>query len=603
MAEQPGEVGMKAGKTKNLDAALQEKNAYLPLTKKILVLLPLCLTVLLALVTAASGTGIATLVSSSADDQYSSDPSVSADGRFVAFSSQSPDLINSWFSLVFVRNTVTQELVLASADASGIPADRLSMRASISADGRYVAFESWATNLGGTICRTGGYWNVFVKDLQDGGLTWVNTYTSGSRIGDSGTQADPAFSANGRYVAFSAAPVDQWNMQIYVKDLQTGITTLVSTSPAGEPGNGMGSLRPAISADGRFVAFESESCNLVPGVCLGYGSGGNIFVKDTVSGNITVVSSNANGESGNSSSSAPFISSDGRFVAFSSRADNLVPGYTCDPRCDWYDENIYLKDILNGTITRASANANGERGNHMSTEPSVSDDGRYVAFQSLATNLVSGSTIGYQDAFIKDTVTGDIKRLSVPDPSGQNRTGFSWAPVLTSDGQFVAFCHGFIQPEPAISTKAMTASRSLTPLLNAAEGSSNGMGGAIYLSSTQALMGSSPRLALSKSNVYWASYDDYTAGLLTVDYSITNTGSDTANSLQLVGSTASNGVTCSTAMPISLGNVPGGTTFPDSAKVKYSVPAGVAFFMATVYVTAEDGNGNIFSYPGPWPGA
>ncbi|HMJ31064.1 MAG TPA: hypothetical protein VK512_20330, partial [Xanthobacteraceae bacterium] len=186
---------------------------------------------------------------------------------------------------------------------------------SISADGRYVAFRSDASNL--VPGDTNGTGDVFVRDLQTGAITRVSTNASG----DQGNSAsgDPSISADGRYVAFYSSasnlvPGDtNFLADVFVRDLQTGAITRVSTNASGVQGNGgehpsVSSWSPSISADGRYVAFDSYASNLVPGDTNGYA---DVFVRDLQTGAITRVSTNASGDQGNSFSSNPSISADG----------------------------------------------------------------------------------------------------------------------------------------------------------------------------------------------------------------------------------------------------------------------------------------------------
>jgi Tol biopolymer transport system component len=158
------------------------------------------------------------------------------------------------------------------------------------------------------------------------------------------------------------------------RDLQTGVITRVSEDAAGAQGN-WSSDNPSLSADGRFVAFQSIASNLVAGDTNGTG---DVFVKDLQTGAITRVSTEGAG--------SPSISADGRFVAFASNADNLVPGDTNG------FTDVFVKDLQTGAITRVSLDAAGAQGNSHSSSPSLSADGRLVAFWSYANNLVAGAT-------------------------------------------------------------------------------------------------------------------------------------------------------------------------------------------------------------------
>jgi Tol biopolymer transport system component len=209
---------------------------------------------------------------------------------------------------------------------------------------------------------------------------------------------DPSISADGRYVAFfshasNLVPGDTNNtLDVFVHDRLTGQTTRVSVASDGTEGNG-DSFVGSISADGRYVAFASWASNLVPGDTNGRS---DIFVHDRVTGQTTRVSVASDGTEGNGDSwGCPSISADGRYVAFASWASNLVPGDT-NGRSD-----IFVHDRVTGQTTRVSVASDGTEGNGDSWwRPSISADGRYVAFPSYASNLVPGDTNGWADIFV-----------------------------------------------------------------------------------------------------------------------------------------------------------------------------------------------------------
>lgn len=206
-------------------------------------------------------------------------------------------------------------------------------------------------------------------------------------------------------------------------------TTRVSVSSAGTQADGASSQRPAISADGRLVAFTSDAANLVPGDS---NSSPDIFVRNRETGQTTRVSVSSSGEPGNSRSEAPAISADGRFVTFDSHSFNLVPGDTNNV------PDVFVHDRQTGLTTRVSVSSGGMQANDYSGGPSVSADGRFVAFSGLASNLVVGDTNGKDDVFVHDRQTGLTTRVSVSS-SGAQGNMFSQSPSISSDGQLVAF--------------------------------------------------------------------------------------------------------------------------------------------------------------------
>jgi Tol biopolymer transport system component len=203
----------------------------------------------------------------------------------------------------------------------------------------------------------------------------------------------PALSDNGRFVAFSSGaaklvPGDgNHKVDVFVRDLRTGKTTLVSLGQGGVEGNGTSDF-PALSAGGRFVAFDSEAGNLVPGDTNG---AEDVFVRDRLTGTTERVSVATDGTQGNGYSFLGNVSSDGRYVTFESGASNLVPGDTND------GFDVFVRDRLNGTTERVSLGPGGIQADGSSFAPQISGDGRVVVFQSEARNLAPGDTQGLRN--------------------------------------------------------------------------------------------------------------------------------------------------------------------------------------------------------------
>lgn len=205
-------------------------------------------------------------------------------------------------------------------------------------------------------------------------------------------------------------------------------TQLLSVSSTGEQGN-YTSNEASVSADGRYVAFSSGASNLVIGDTNGYY---DIFIHDTVDGITNMVSVDSDEIQGNNSSSEPSISADGRYVAFRSNASNLVAGDTNG------QSDIFVRDIVDGTTTRVSVDSDEVQGNIGGSEVSISGDGHYVAFSSKSSNLVAGDTNGQLDIFVRDTVEGTTRRVSL-DAAGVEANDRSYNPSITTDGRYVAF--------------------------------------------------------------------------------------------------------------------------------------------------------------------
>jgi tricorn protease-like protein len=360
---------------------------------------------------------------------------ISADGRIVAFESNS-SLVRAdtnGVSDVFVRDLGRGNTTRASVASDGTQGNDFSGSASVSADGRFVAFISAASNL--VPGDTNGVFDIFVRDLQTNTTTRASVASDGTEANaESAFVGAPQISADGRFVAFESfasnlVPGDtNSTLDIFVHDQVTGQTTRPSVASDGTEGNGQ-SLVPAISGDGRLVAFWSIASNLVPGDT---NSTSDIFVHDQQTGTTTRVSVASDGTQGDNTSESPSISTNGRFVAFESFASNLVPGDTNGA----FD--IFVRDLQTGTITRASLASDGSQGNSDSRNASISGDGRFVAFHSFTTNLVPGDTNNQSDIFVNDRQTGTTTRASVAS-DGTEANSASNFPSISSDGRFAAF--------------------------------------------------------------------------------------------------------------------------------------------------------------------
>jgi Tol biopolymer transport system component len=393
-------------------------------------------TVLLAGVCLAQTTERVNVDSSGVEgNDWSDNAFISAGGRYVVFDSVADNLVpgdtNSW-SDVFVHDRQNGLTERVSVDSSGVEGNGPSRRASISADGRYVAFNSAADNFVPPGGDTNGREDVFVHDRQTGVTKRVSVDSSG--VEGNSKSWEGSISTDGRYAAFSSeadnlVPGDtNLSPDIFVYDRQTGRTERVSMDSSGAEGNS-GSWGPALSADGRYVTFASLAKNLVSGDT---NSNGDIFVHDRQTDVTERVSVDSSGAEGNNSSGDPSISADGRYVAFRSRADNLVPGDTNS------EEDVFVHDRQTGVTKRVSVDSLGVEGNSRSWEGSISADGHYVAFESEADNLVPGDTNSEEDVFVHYRQTGVTERVSVNSwgAEGNNR---SLSPSISGDGRHVAF--------------------------------------------------------------------------------------------------------------------------------------------------------------------
>lgn len=376
-------------------------------------------------------------------------PAISNNGSYIAFSSNATNLVQvdtNNAEDVFVRDRQSGETSLVSVSSAGEQGNDLSFWPAISADGRYVAFWSYATNLvqndTNVFCDrdgVGGYndncWDIFWHDRQTGETRRVSVSSTGDQA--NGYSEHPTMSADGRYVAFESnasnlvAGDTNYANDIFVHDTQTNTSIRVSVNSAGEQAL-QGGYWPAISADGRFLAFQSTAANLVPSDT---NNCWDIFVHDQLTGETTRVSVDSAGIEGNAPSLEPRISADGRYVAFRSYASNLVSGDTNG----WFTD-VFVHDRVTGHTTRASVNSAGNQASSESDWPAVSPAG-YVVFSSQATNLVQGDTNGVGDVFVHDLNTGQTTRVSVGS-AGVQSNGFSAQPTVSADGRYVAYQSG-----------------------------------------------------------------------------------------------------------------------------------------------------------------
>jgi Tol biopolymer transport system component len=366
--------------------------------------------------------------------------SISADGRYVAFESFASNLVPGDTNAhcdIFVRDRQLGTTEIVSVDSTGAQADNDSFYPSVSADGRYVAFLGTATNL--VPGDTNGVWDIFVHDRQTGRTERVSVDSNGTQGNDYCLSA-PSISADGRYVAFQSSasnlvPGDANGFaDVFVHDRQTGTTERVSVSSAGAEGNQFSGY-PAISADGRYVAFASRASNFVP---LDYGSFSDVFVHDRLTGTTERVSVNSYGMQGNGNSGDGIacisISGDGRYVSFMSEATNLVFADTNNAL------DVFVRDRQSGRTDRISVDSTGVQGNNASAANSISTDGRYVVFFSVANNLVPGDTNGAYDTFVHDRATGVTERVSVDSAGVQGDFDSDLAGLaISTDGRYVAF--------------------------------------------------------------------------------------------------------------------------------------------------------------------
>jgi Tol biopolymer transport system component len=381
---------------------------------------------------------------------------MSADGRYVVFTSWASNLApgdepsdpDPFFDQphgqdVFVRDVEKGTNALASVSSKEVRGNGNSFHAVMSADGRFIAFASIASNL--VPGDTNKNWDIFIRDRVEGTTRRVSVDSAGGQA--SGASWYPSISSDGRFVTFDSTAPDlvSGDMNgvgdVFLHDTSSGKTTRVSVSSSEAEGNNV-SLAGVISADGSVVAFNSDASNFfTPDDHPDPDRDGwsmDLFVRDLGAGTTTRIASTRFRHS----VPAVSLSSDGRFVAFTSAADDLVPGDTNGM------EDAFVFDRDDGTLVRASVSSTGAEADRMSMDPAISDDGRYVVFGSNATNLIvddrhrcSGPDDGMwcgSDVYLHDTVTGATTLIS-RSSSDRQGNGDSGMPSMSADGRYVMF--------------------------------------------------------------------------------------------------------------------------------------------------------------------
>jgi Tol biopolymer transport system component len=377
---------------------------------------------------------------------------LSTDGRLVVFECSDDRLSNVVTAgadgpYVYVRDRVAGTTERADVQSDGTGWAGGGTDPCMTPDGRYVAFASPAILVSeDPECGT----NIFVHDRLTGVTERVSVNSAGEpqaggipcdpEMDPYTTSCLPAISADGRYVAFlsNAANLLEGDTNgvcdVFVHDRVTGTTQRVNLSNSGgQVATIKRKLRVAISPDGRYLAFESESENLVDGDTNGCV---DVFVRDLVAQTTTRESVNGAGEQGNGSSAfSECFSADSRYLAFSSGSTNLVEGDTNNV------VDVFVRDRVTGTVERVSVNSSGEQGNEWSPAytVSLSSDGRYVAFNSEASNLVESDTNVLMDVFRHDRLTGKTERMSVNSAGEQSGTEWDLGAAISGDGLSVAF--------------------------------------------------------------------------------------------------------------------------------------------------------------------
>ncbi len=378
-------------------------------------------------------------------DGPSGQPSISADGHFVAFASAATNLVVPGVApgpaQIYVFDALGQAAHLVSTTPAGAPAGDASSQPSLSADGSVVAFTSKAGDL--TPGVTKGMTNIFVR-AGDGPVRLISSGVAGAPA--DGNSYQPAIAGGGRYVVFTSnadnliAGDDNGKPDIFERDLQTGVLRRVSTGAGGAQADGPSS-NASVNTNGRLITFASASTNLV-----GHQKkpAEEVYVHDTAGNRTALVSVGAANKRQNAAVAPPFsqissISADGRYVAFDSDATNLTTRSTAG------HTNVYVRDRTLHRTAMVSLSNTGSAGSDDSFAPAISPDGRFVIFDSLADDLAPGAAPG-PNVYLRDlgratTTTVDVSTDAHPR-SPELQTGLLQQPVISRNGTVGVFESG-----------------------------------------------------------------------------------------------------------------------------------------------------------------
>jgi len=389
------------------------------------------------------------LVWSELTDGQSRGASISNDGRYIVFGSDAENIRVAEFAEspelhVYDRDTDrTRPLVTFQGDTLAAYAD--TGHVDMSGDGNWVAYSSRAVFLINNDTNFSD--DIFVTNRSNGQTERVSVASNGDEA--EYPSYNPAISGDGRYVAFQSLETfgdetDTNNgVDVFVHDRDLNTTTRVSVSSTGQQANDAWVQFPDISDDGRYVVFETSDSNLVEddtNICQGAGQMGQIFtfpcndvfIHDRQSGETKRVSVTASGGEVTGVSTTTSISANGRFVVFQSGATAFIANDSNDAI------DIYLKDMLTGKVERVSVSSDDEQANDGSWNPEISANGRFVTFESRATNLDPADTNDHIDVFVHDRVSGVTKMLSVC-ACGICSNDLSQRPAINGDGRVIAF--------------------------------------------------------------------------------------------------------------------------------------------------------------------
>src|SRR5438132_4930631 len=363
--------------------------------------------------------------------------SLSANGRYVVFMSTATNLVGVSGAHVYRHDRTTGTTVLVTVSKTGTPSTAGGFAPSVSGDGRFVAFASAGSDF--VDGDTNGTMDVFLRDMNSGTTVMVSAAQTGAPADQGGALNNAAgareVSDDGRYVTFTSAATNlvltpnNGKQQVYVKDMLTGLVTRASVDAAGAAGNDNSGV-PALSGNGHVVAFRSEAANFSP---LATSHTSQVFVRDLELATTTLESVTSSGAIfAAKPSTSPALSFDGHYVVFETQAQ-------LDPRDrdGAFTYDVYLRDRTMGTTVLASLSPNTFSGTD-SRAPSISADGRWVGFHSMDDMLVAGDLNHTWDGFLYDRVTQTVSLASQND-AGQQANAPSTGTSLSADGRFALF--------------------------------------------------------------------------------------------------------------------------------------------------------------------
>jgi len=365
-------------------------------------------------------------------------PSASDNARWVAYDSQGESLVEGSVCpaglngpCAYLTDRRTKTTMLASPPVTG---DQLTYGVddvTISANGRVVVYASFADNL--AVDDDNGDWDVFAFDRTTGAVELLSRNPAGEPA--NGDSFDPDVSRDGRYVVYHSSARDLVPgdpngpvKDVFLLDREAGTTSVINLSLDGGR-SALESTAASISDDGQFVTFQSESSDLVEG---DDNASGDVFVHEVATGQTELLSRTAGGDPGNGDSFGAMISGDGSAVAFGSAASDLVAGDANG------DSDVFVADRASGAVTLVSRTPAGVPGDWFSLTAQPSRDGSLITFVSAAADLVEQETHSYVDVYVFERATGDVTWVS-HTPDGLPPNGQSWRPTISGDGSFVMF--------------------------------------------------------------------------------------------------------------------------------------------------------------------